>query len=271
MDVDGKIAVVTGAARGIGRAIACALIKQGARVVICDLVLDQVTQTAHDIGATAIRCDVSKPDAVTDMIETIQNNIGPIDIFISNAGFVGGDPSHAASASDPIWQKSWDIHVMAHVWAARQLLPSMIDRGRGYLINVASAAGLLNQIGDAAYSASKAAAISVAESLAISHGDDGIAVSVVCPQYVASDMLGYSDPSRAPNHQGLLTPDDVARAVMDAIATERFLILPHEIVDQYAQNKARDYDRWIAGMRKLRRKALDETGSTRPEKIHLLI
>lgn len=271
MEISGKIAVVTGAARGIGRAIAEALIAGGARVVICDLVLEQVSKTGKEIGATAIRCDVSKPDAIKDMIDTVQANIGAIDIFISNAGFVGGEPHHAASADDAIWQKSWDIHVMAHVWAARNLLPDMIKRKSGYLINVASAAGLLSQIGDAAYSASKAAALSFAESLAISHGDDGVKVSVVCPQYVASDMLGYSDPSAAPVHDGLITPAQVAETVIDGIVQETFLILPHDIVRSYVAHKASDHDRWIKGMRKLRRKALDQTGSTHPEKIHLLI
>jgi len=271
MHVAGKIAVVTGAARGIGRAIAEALIAHGAKVAICDLNIDAVSKTAQDIGALPLQCDVTRATDITAMIDAVERDLGPIDIFVSNAGIIGGDPTHAASAPDAVWQKAWDIHVMAHVWAAQRLLPTMIERRSGYLINIASAAGLLNQIGDAPYSATKSAAISLAESLAISHGDDGIAVSVVCPQYVASDMLGYADPADAPKHDGLITPADVATAVMDGIAAERFLILPHPIVETYTQNKANDYDRWIRGMRKLRRKAMDETGSTHPEKIHFLI
>ncbi|NBQ28206.1 MAG: SDR family oxidoreductase, partial [Rhodobacteraceae bacterium] len=155
MHVAGKIAVVTGAARGIGRAIAEALIAHGAKVAICDLNIDAVSKTAQDIGALPLQCDVTRATDITAMIDAVERDLGSIDIFVSNAGIIGGDPTHAASAPDAVWQKAWDIHVMAHVWAAQRLLPAMIERRSGYMINIASAAGLLNQIGDAPYSATK--------------------------------------------------------------------------------------------------------------------
>lgn len=271
MELLGKIAVVTGGTGGIGSAIARALIEQGARVAISDMNATRVADLAGALGCFGAVCDVRQEAQIIELIDRVQAELGPIDLFISNAGIGFNDPDHAASASNQQWQDSFDIHVMSHVYAARKLLPDMIARGDGYLINTASAAGLLNQIGDAAYSTTKHAAVGFAESLAISHGDDGIKVSVICPQYVATPMLGYDTPQDAPDHDGLIGPDDVAAAVIQGISDERFMILPHEIVRDYYAHKAADYDRWIGGMRKLRRKSIEQVGSTRADKMHILI
>ena len=271
MELTGKFAVVTGGVQGIGRAIAEALIAEHADVVILDLNPDAVSKTADQIGAHGAACDVTQPSAIQQTIADITNNFGNIDIWISNAGVISADPDHVASASDQIWQRAWDIHVMSHVWAARALLPEMIARGSGYFVNTASAAGLLSQIGDAPYSATKAAAISFAQSLAISHGDDGILSSVICPQYVASSMLGYDDNDIIPDHPGLLSPADVARAVIDGMKEQQFLILPHPIVGEYAKLRTSDPEKWIKGMQKLRRRILSQNDGIDPKTMHLLV
>ena len=196
--------------------------------------------------------------------------MGPIDVFVSNAGLGCGEPTHAASADNDVWNLNWQVHVMAHVYAARALLPGMIERGSGYLVNVASAAGLLNQIGDAAYSATKHAAVSFAESLAISHGAQGVGVSVVCPQYVATPLLGLDDKD-AKDRASLLTADDVAQAVVEGIEANRFLILSHPVVRDYTLLRAQDHDRWITGMQMLRAKAQESFGEVRAETLYKLV
>ena len=160
---------------------------------------------------------------------------------------------------------------MAHVYAARAVLPSMLKRSEGYFVQMASAAGLLSQIGDAAYSASKHAAVGFAESLSITHGDDGIKVSVICPQYVATPMLGYGEGEDADQFPGVISPNQLAETVIEGIEAEKFLILPHPDVSQFIQYKTSDYDRWLGGMRKLRRKIVSEIGSTRLKEMHKLI
>ncbi len=271
MDVTGKIVVITGAASGIGFALARALKDQGARVAISDVNEASLTQAALELSVLGVPCDVRDEGQINALIDQTETALGTIDIFVSNAGIGFCDPSHAASASNQQWQDSFAIHVMSHVFAARRLLPAMIERGDGYLINTASAAGLLNQIGDAAYSTTKHAAVGLAESLAISHGDDGVKVSVVCPQYVATPMLGYDGDQGVPDHDGLLRPEQVADIIVQGIKNEKFLILPHPVVSDYVQAKASDYGRWIGGMRKLRRKSIAEMGSTRADKMHLLV
>lgn len=271
MNFAGKIAVITGGAQGIGRAIAEALIAESANVIILDLDPDSVSKTATKIGAHGFACDVTQNHAINETIARITKSHGNIDIWISNAGVISADPDHVASAPDHIWQRAWDIHVMSHVWAARALLPEMISRSSGYFVNTASAAGLLSQIGDAPYSASKAAAISFAQSLAISHRDDGIYSSVICPQYVASSMLGYDVDDTIPDHPGLLTPADVACAVIDAMKQQKFLILPHPIVGEYAKLRANDPEKWIKGMQKLQRRILSQTDGIDPKTMHLLV
>lgn len=251
MQITDKIIVVTGAASGIGRALAHRFKAEGAKFIVCaDLNVDGAAETAKAVGGAGIRADVSKEADIVSLIERVESEHGPIDLFCSNAGIgVGG----GAEAPDAAWQRIWDINVMAHVWAARHLVPRMIARGGGYLLNTASAAGLLSQIGSAPYAVTKHAAVGLAEWLAITHGDQGIKVSVLCPQAVRTAMTA-ANPDGVASIDGMMEPEVVAEACVRAIEAENFLILPHPEVLQYMRNKANDYDRWIGGMRKLNRK-----------------
>ena len=250
MDIKDKIVVVTGAAAGIGRALCRATAASGARTVVCaDMNLVGAQETASLINGIAHQVDVSDEAQIKALVETVERDIGPIDLFCSNAGVLveGG-----VDAPDNEWQRLWDINVMAHVWAARHLVPRMIARGGGYLLNTASAAGLLNQIGSAPYGVTKHAAVGLSEWLAITHGDAGIKVSVLCPQAVRTAMTeGHEDHVAAID--GMLEPEKVAEACIEAIREETFLVLPHQNVRKYMQLKTGDYDRWIAGMQKLNR------------------
>ena len=251
MQLKNKIIVVTGAAAGIGRAMCLAFAAQGAKAIVCvDVDLDGASDTAHKINGIAIQVDVSSENQIKAMIERVEDELGPIDLFCSNAGILkeGG-----VEVSNADWQQIWDINVMSHVWAARHLVPRMIARGGGYLLNTASAAGLLNQIGSAPYGVTKHAAVALAEWLAMSHGDDGIKVSVLCPQAVRTAMTeGHEDHVAAID--GMLEPEDAAQACVATIEAEKFLVLPHPGVLEYMRHKTADYDRWIGGMRKLNRR-----------------
>ncbi len=250
MDIANRIIVVTGAASGIGRALARRFAAGGAKLVVCsDLNGEGAATVAAEIGGIAFTTDVSKEADIVHMIETVERDHGPIDIFCSNAGIgIGG----GAEASDKGWQAIWDINVMAHVWAARALVPRMAARGGGYLVNTASAAGLLSQIGSAPYAVTKHAAVGLAEWLAITHGDQGIKVSVLCPQAVRSAMTA-SNPDGVASIDGMIEPEEVADVTVAAIEAEQFLILPHPKVLDYMRNKTADYGRWIGGMKKLNR------------------
>ncbi len=256
MDVAGKVIAVTGGANGIGRALCERFHAGGARkVVVADLEESNAQSVALTLGGDAFGVDVRDESALAAMVAKVEADHGGIDLFCSNAGIIAldGEPWWATSAANETWQAMWDIHVMSHVFAARACLPGMLARGKGYFLNTVSAAGLLNQIGDAAYSTTKHAAIGFAESLAITHADDGIGVSALCPQAVATRMIGDNGDGGTAGVDGVLTPEAVADEVIKGLAEERFLILPHEEVEAYRQNKARDYDRWLGGMRKLRR------------------
>jgi NAD(P)-dependent dehydrogenase (short-subunit alcohol dehydrogenase family) len=221
---------------------------------------------AADIGVRGFSCDVSRAEDLTRLIDAVEGDVGPIDIFVSNAGISLGQPDHAASASDDDWMRNWTIHVLSHVWAARALLPGMLARGSGCFVQIASAAGLLNQIGDAAYSASKHAAVSFAESLAIEHGDAGIRVALVCPQYVATRLLGLGEADAA-RHETLLAPSQVAEAVLAGLREDRFLVLPHPQVADYMRRRTDDPDAWIAAMRKLKARA----SGARPDEFYRFV
>ncbi len=256
MQLSGKVVVVTGGANGIGKALCERFAAEGAKLVaVADLEADNARTVADSIGGIAFGVNVRNEAEIKAMVDSIQTEHGAIDLFCSNAGIIAtdGEPWWATSAPNETWQAMWDIHVMAHVYAARACLPGMIERGEGYFLNTVSAAGLLNQIGDAAYSTTKHAAVGFAESLAITHGDDGIKVSMVCPQAVATRMIGSIEDGGTAGVDGVITPAEVAASVVQGLAEERFMILPHEEVEQYRQNKAANYDRWIGGMRKLRR------------------
>jgi NAD(P)-dependent dehydrogenase (short-subunit alcohol dehydrogenase family) len=259
VDVAGKVVVVTGGGNGIGKAMCERFHRAGARkVVVADLEQDSAAAVAKAIDGDAFCVDVRDESQIRQMVAAVEERYGVIDLFCSNAGIIAtdGEPWWATSAPNATWQAMWEIHVMSHVYAARACLPGMLARGAGYFLNTASAAGLLNQIGDAAYSTTKHAAIGFAESLAITHGDDGIGVSVLCPQAVATRMvgdIGDGDGGTA-GVDGVMTPAQVADEVITGLAAEQFLILPHKEVIQYRQRKADDYDRWLGGMRKLRRR-----------------
>jgi NAD(P)-dependent dehydrogenase (short-subunit alcohol dehydrogenase family) len=249
--VKDRIVVVTGAANGIGRALAQRFARDGARAVVCsDVNGEGAYATAQETGGIAFATDVSKERDIEHLIDTVEADHGPIDLFCSNAGIgVHG----GADVPDESWQKIWDINVMAHVWAARHLVPRMIARGGGYLLNTASAAGLLSQIGSAPYAVTKHAAVGLAEWLAITHGDQGIKVSVLCPQAVRTAMTA-GNPDGVASVDGMLEPEAVADACVRGIEAEDFLILPHPDVLGYMRNKTADYNRWIGGMRKLNRR-----------------
>jgi len=251
MLVKDRIVVVTGAASGIGRALARRFAADGAKLVVCsDRNGDGVRAVAEEIGGVAFETDVSKEADIKSMIEKVEAEHGPIDLFCSNAGIgIGG----GAEAPDEAWQRIWDINVMAHVWAARHMVPRMIERGEGYLLNTASAAGLLSQIGSAPYAVTKHAAVALAEWLAITHGDKGIRVSVLCPQAVRTAMTA-GNPDGVASVDGMIEPEAVAEACVRAIEAEDFLVLPHPEVLEYMRRKTGDYNRWIGGMRKLQRR-----------------
>ena len=259
MDVKDKVVVVTGGADGIGAALCRRFARAGtAVVVVVDRNGDGAAAVANEIGGEAVTPDVSDGKAMAAMVAGLEARHGRIDLFCSNAGIGDGDPDkqNAASSPDEVWQRAWNINLMGHVHAARAVTPGMAARGGGYLLNTVSAAGLLSQIGGAVYSTTKHAAIGFAESLAITHGDQGIKVSVLCPQGVDTAMLRQGGDNQPQNLDGVLTPDQVAETVIEGLAAERFLILPHPEVLTYMQRKAADYDRWLGGMRRLRGKIL---------------
>jgi NAD(P)-dependent dehydrogenase (short-subunit alcohol dehydrogenase family) len=263
MEISGRHVVVTGGAGGIGSALARRLHAEGARaVVVADLAFDPAQAVAQEIGGLAFELDAGNEESVQALIAHASERNGEIDIFISNAG-VPGDGGGPEEAAEESWEQAWRVNVMAHVWAARALLPQMRARGEGYLINTASAAGLLTQVSSAIYSVTKAAAVALAEWLAIEHGDAGVRVSCICPQGVRTPMLelALEEPAAAAAllAGGVLEPEDVAETVVAGIRDERFLILPHPEVATHMQRKATDPDRWIAGMRRLVRNARAQT------------
>ena len=191
--LSGKTAIVTGGSSGIGKAIARELYKYGAKVAIADLCREKASLTAKNIGGIGLKCDVTKEKEIQTLVSTVKKRFGTVDLFVSNAGVCQGEKTHSASAPNEVWKSNWEVNVMAHVYAARATLPEMIKNKKGHFIQIISAAALLSQIGDAAYSTTKHAAMGFAESLAITHKSDGIDVSVVCPQFIATGMLGYEE------------------------------------------------------------------------------
>jgi NAD(P)-dependent dehydrogenase (short-subunit alcohol dehydrogenase family) len=255
MRLAGKVAVVTGGAQGIGAALCERFVREGAKaVVVADLNEAGAEAVAAKIGGAAIPCDVSREVDIHRLIEDTEEKFGPIDLFCSNAGIAVLDPDwdNPASAPDDGWARSWAVNVMAHVYAARHLVPRMSARGGGYFLQTVSAAGLLSQIGGGPYATTKHAALGFAENLAIATRDRGIKVSVLCPQGVDTPMLRGIDRG-VPDMDGVLTPEAVADAVIAGLDAERFLILPHPEVATYVRRKAEDPDRWLAGMARLRR------------------
>lgn len=251
MDIKDRIVVVTGAAGGIGRAMAIRFAQAGAKRVVCaDIDGDGAAATAKEIDGIGRRVNVANEEEIKQLIDDIEEQEGPIDLFCSNAGILMRGGPEVPNAE---WQRIWDINVMSHVYAARHLVPRMIARGGGYLLNTASAAGLLSQVGSAPYAVTKHAAVALAEWLALTYGDDGIKVSVLCPQAVRSAMTAGNEEGVA-SMDGLLEPEKVAEDCLRAVEEETFLVLPHPEVLDYMRRKTDNYDRWIGGMRKLNRR-----------------
>ncbi len=256
MEIKDKVAVITGGGSGIGEALAERFHHEGARgVVVVDRDADNADRVAQSIGGTAVGLDVTDEDGIVDLVNQTVKDYGTLDIFVSNAGYVtqGG-----LEAENEEIQRMWEVHVMSHVYAARASVPVMVANGGGYLLNTASAAGLLTQLGSLQYSITKAAAVSLGEFLAITYGERGIKVSVLCPQAVETNILANS-PDRLDQDtgtpgsaagDGVLTAEQLADTVIDCMSEERFLVLPHPEVQTYRERKANDVDRWINGMQR---------------------
>ncbi|WP_339856893.1 SDR family oxidoreductase [Pseudohongiella acticola] len=262
MQVKNKVVVVTGGARGIGRSLCQRFAAEGASaVVVADIQQEGINEVVELISgqgqtqALGVVTDVSKEDDVQALVAKTIDAFGAIDLFCANAGiFTAGDEN----VTDDAWQRIWDINVMGHIYAARAVLPGMLARGEGYLLNTASAAGLLSQIGSAPYAVTKHAAVGFAEWLSITYGSRGIKVSVLCPQAVKTDMTANTQGGGVAGVDGMLEPDALAQTVIETLAEERFLCLPHAEVLTYIQRKAGDYDRWLGGMRRLQDRYADQ-------------
>jgi NAD(P)-dependent dehydrogenase (short-subunit alcohol dehydrogenase family) len=253
MDVEGRVVIVTGGGGGIGAALCRRFAAAGAaEIVVADVRRDAAQAVAGEVAGTAVVTDVTDEAQVRSLVERTREANGRVDVYCSNAGIgLGG----GEEAPDEAWRRSWDVHLMAHVYAARAVLPEMLERGEGYFLGTVSAAGLLNHILAAPYAVTKAAGLSFLEWMSIAYGDRGVRVSALCPQGVRTAMLGM-DAERPFLLSGALEPDQVADAVVDAMGDERFLVLPHPEVADYFQRKASDYDRWLRGMRRLRDRVL---------------
>ncbi len=263
MELTDKVVVVTGAAKGIGFALAERFVAEGVRgIAVVDLDPADCKRAAEELGPVAVdlAADVADPTDIARVVEQTEERFGPIDLFVSNAG-IGTNQGIEAPAE--VWQRIWEVNVMAHVNAAQAVLPSMLARGEGYLLSTASAAGLLANIGDAPYTVTKHAAVALAEWLSITYGDRGIKVSCLCPQGVRTDLLlsGLGGATDTVAAQGVIEPSEVAEAVVAGLASEQFLILPHPEVAEYVRRKATDRDRWLAGMRRLQARF---TGDRKP-------
>ena len=253
MEMQDKVVVITGGSGGIGKAMAKAFLAEGATsIVLVDLNEAAVKAAAAEIGCIGEVCDVTNEAQIIDLVDRTLASQGRIDVFCSNAG--AGGSGVLTDAPNDVWQAQWDLHVMLHIYAARAVLPSMIERGDGYLLNTASAAGLLAAMGSGPYTVTKAAAVKFAEFLAITHGDDGIRVSVLCPQGVNTAMAPRSLGDGQTD--GIIEPEQLAQTVLQTLREERFYVLPHPEVEDYVRRKGDDIDRWLGGMRRLRRKSL---------------
>ena len=249
MKLAGKVVVVTGAAGGIGLAIARKCRSEGAKgVVLADLQAERVTAAARDVGGLAVACDVTQETDVLSLIGQAEQAYGQVDVYFSNAGVYRGTPG---AASNDEWMLNWNVHVLAHVYAARDLMPKMTARGEGYCVITASAAGLLTHAVSATYATTKHAAVAYAEYLSINHGNQGVRVSVLCPQAVRTDMTRNLTETTS-MVDGMIEPEALADCVIETMDAERFLILPHPTVLEYMRRKTADYDRWLGGMRRLK-------------------
>lgn len=254
MELKDKVVVITGGSGGIGKAMAEAFLQEGAAgIMLADLDADAVAQAAADIGCDGMACDVTDEAQVAALVDATQEKYGRVDVFCSNAG--AGGNGLLTDAANEVWQQQWELHVMSHLYAARAVLPGMIERGSGYLLNTASAAGLLAALGSGPYTVTKAAAVKFAEFLAITHGDDGIAVSVLCPQGVNTAMAPRSLGDGQTD--GIIEASALAQTVVETMREERFHVLPHPEVEEYVRRKGDNVDRWLLGMQRLRKRTLE--------------
>lgn len=253
MELKEKVVVITGGSGGIGKAMAKAFLEQGAQaIVLADLSADAVAQAAQQLGCDGRACNVTDEAQIQELVTYVETKYGRVDLFCSNAG--AGGEGVFLDAPNEVWENQWALHVMAHVYAARAVLPGMIERGTGYLLNTASAAGLLAALGSGPYTVTKAAAVKLAEFISITHGDDGIKVSVLCPQGVNTAMA----PRRLGDGQtdGIIEADELAQTVVETLREERFYVLPHPEVEEYVRRKGDNVDRWLHGMRRLRARSV---------------
>jgi NAD(P)-dependent dehydrogenase (short-subunit alcohol dehydrogenase family) len=249
MNIQNKVAIVTGGASGIGRSIARRFAADGARaVVVADVNLARAQAVADEFRGLAVRCDVSQEADIQGLVATTRERFGQVDAFISNAGILGR--MGGLDLEDSLWESMWHIHGMAHVWAARAVVPEMVARGEGFFLVTASAAGLLTIVESAPYAVTKHAAVAFAEWLRIAYGRKGVQVACLCPQSVQTDMVGDSDGGSAAVN-GIIAPEVVAQEVVTTMGNGQFLVLPHPEVAQYFRNKGQDYERWIGGMQKM--------------------
>jgi NAD(P)-dependent dehydrogenase (short-subunit alcohol dehydrogenase family) len=247
MELKDKIIVVTGGASGIGREMCRRFAREGAKkVIVADLNGEGAAAVAAEFGGHSMAVDVRNESEIIELINSTETQFGPIDLFCSNAGIGIGKN---IDEPDEVWQTIWEVNTMAHVWAARHLVPLMIARGGGYLLNTSSAAGLLNQIGSVTYAVTKHAAVALAEWLSITYGEQGIKVSVLCPQAVRTAMTARG--AGVAGVDGMIEPESAVEAVVETLREEKFLVLPHPEVAEYMKRKAADYDRWLKGMRRL--------------------
>ena len=252
MDLADKVAVITGAASGIGAACARAFAAKGARVVVVDVNADGARAVAREIGGLAVPCDVACEADIDTLVKETERRLGPVDVFFSNAGVAtGGDP---LTTPIDVWQTQWQINLMSHVYALRAVLPGMLERRSGYLLHTASMAGILTSHGNLTYAVTKHAVVGLAEWLSVTYHDKGIRVSLLAPLGVRTPMLGNIDSAFARNVAGpIKEPEEVAEMVVDAMAAERFLILTDPIAQKWMNNKSADLERWLRGMRGMQR------------------
>ena len=256
MELKDKVAVITGGASGIGKATARAMARLGAQVAVVDLNAEGARAVADDIGAIGVPCDVGNEDAVNAMVAEVQSSLGPVDVLFNNAGVAtGGGP---LDTPIDVWHSQWDINVMAHIYAIRAVLPSMLERESGYILHTASMAGILTTHGNLTYAATKHAVVGIAEWLSITYHDKGIRVSCLAPLGVRKPMLGDTESAFASEAAGpIKEPEDVAQMVIDAIAEERFLILTDPVAQTWMDRKNTDLERWLSGMRRLQTRMED--------------
>ena len=252
MKIQDAVCVITGGSGGIGKAMAAAFLEAGAEaVVLADLDASAVQHAATELNCEGRVCNVTDESDIVNLVRHCESRYGRIDLLCSNAG--AGGEGVLTDAENAVWQLQWELHVMSHVYAARAVLPGMLERGQGYLLNTASAAGLLAALGSGPYSVTKAAAVKLAEFIAITHGEDGIGVSVLCPQGVNTAMAPRSLGDGQTD--GIIEPEALAQTVLEALEAERFHVLPHPEVEDYVRRKGDDIDRWLHGMRRLKRQS----------------